>query len=124
MLSPWWSRCLPRLRVGGGKWPDLLVASGVVRSWSRCLLTAPVSAVVGLLLVVGGLCIGMVGSLLPSGSPVAARALALARWPGDLEWWRISKARSRAGGERGMGQRPRSKETANAADPGLSAPAH
>ncbi|MFF1649108.1 sensor domain-containing protein [Streptomyces sp. NPDC058240] len=86
---------------------------------SLYLLTAPLSAAVGLLLVVGGLCVGMVGSLLPSGSPIAARALALARWPGDLEWWRIGKVRSRAGGAWGAGQRPRSKETADAADPGL-----
>lgn len=56
---------------------------------------------------------------MPSGSPVAARALALARWPGDLEWWRISRVRSRVGGAPGAGQRPRSKETADAADPGL-----
>ncbi|MFI5772150.1 sensor domain-containing protein [Streptomyces sp. NPDC051658] len=86
---------------------------------SLYLLTAPLSAAVGLLLVVGGLCVGMVGSLLPSGSPIAVRALALARWPGDLEWWRIGKVRSRADGARDAGQRPRSKETADAADPGL-----
>ena len=86
---------------------------------SLYLLTAPLSAAVGLLLVVGGLCVGTVGSLLPSGSPVAARALALARWPGDLEWWRIGKVRSQADGARGAGRRPRSKETADAADPGL-----
>ncbi|MFD7493646.1 sensor domain-containing protein [Streptomyces sp. NPDC059832] len=86
---------------------------------SLYLLTAPLSAAVGLLLVVGGLCVGMVGSLLPGGSPLAVRALALARWPGDLEWWRIGKVRSRADGARGAGRRPRSKETADAADPGL-----
>lgn len=86
---------------------------------SLYLLTAPLSAAVGLLLVVGGLCVGMVGSLLPSGSPIVVRALALARWPGDLEWWRIGKVRSRADGARDAGQRPRSKETADAADPGL-----
>ncbi|MFD8079644.1 sensor domain-containing protein [Streptomyces sp. NPDC059718] len=86
---------------------------------SLYLVTAPLSAGVGLLLVVGGLCVGMVGSLLPSGSPVAARALTLARWPGDLEWWRIGQVRSRAGGARDAGWRPRSKETADAADPGL-----
>ncbi|MGW3247285.1 sensor histidine kinase [Streptomyces sp. NPDC001070] len=77
------------------------------------------SAGAGLLLVVGGLCVGMVGSLLPSGSPVAARALMLARWPGDLEWWRIGQVRSRADGARETGWRPRSKESADAADPGL-----
>ncbi|MEV6402793.1 sensor domain-containing protein [Streptomyces bobili] len=83
------------------------------------LVTAPLSAAVGLLLVVGGLCVGTVGSLLPSRSHVADRALALARWPGDLEWWRIGQVSSRAGGARGTGWRPRSKETADAADPGL-----
>ncbi|MHA6761205.1 sensor histidine kinase [Streptacidiphilus sp. PAMC 29251] len=95
---------------------------------SLYLLTAPLSAVVGLLLVVGGLCLGTVGSLLPSGSPLAAgRALALARRPGDLEWWRIGTVRSWAGGatgsdpgsETGPGRRPRSTATVDAADPGL-----
>ncbi|MFE6870464.1 sensor domain-containing protein [Kitasatospora sp. NPDC057692] len=86
---------------------------------SLYLLTAPLSAVLGLLLVVGGLCVATVGSLLPGGSPVTARALALARWPGDVEWWRIGKVPSRAGGAAGAGWRPRPKETADAADPGL-----
>lgn len=86
---------------------------------SLYLLTAPLSAVVGLLLVVGGLCVGAVGSLVPSGSAVAPRASALVRWPGDLEWWRIGKVRSRGGGAPGAGRRPRSKEPADAADPGL-----
>ena len=86
---------------------------------SLYLLTAPLSAAVGLLLVVGGLGVGTVGSLLPGGSSVAARALAVARWPGDLEWWRIGRVRSRVGGAPGTGQRPRSKETADTADPGL-----
>ncbi|MEU3612187.1 sensor domain-containing protein [Streptomyces sp. NPDC006872] len=86
---------------------------------SLFLLTAPLSAVVGLLLVVGGLCVATVGSLLPSGAPVTTRALALARWPGDLEWWRIGKVRFRTGGAQGAGRRPRSKETADTADPGL-----
>ena len=86
---------------------------------SLYLLTAPLSAAVGLLLVVGGLGVGTVGSLLPGGSSVAARALAVARWPGDLEWWRIGRVRSRVGGAPGTGQRPRSRETADTADPGL-----
>ncbi|MEZ0094503.1 sensor domain-containing protein [Streptacidiphilus sp. EB129] len=83
---------------------------------SLYLLTAPLSAAVGLPLVVGGLCVAAVGSLAPGGSPVAARALALARWPGDLEWWRIGQVRSRAGGAKDTGGRPRSKETADGAD--------
>jgi hypothetical protein len=52
---------------------------------SLYLLTAPVTAAAGLLLVLGGLCVGTVGLLLPGGSPVVAGALALARWPADLE---------------------------------------
>ncbi|MFC8073955.1 sensor domain-containing protein [Streptomyces sp. NPDC057307] len=64
------------------------------------LLTAPVSAVVGLLLVVGGLGVG-----------VAGRGLGVVRWAGDLEWWRIGAVRSRRGEER--------SRVAGAADPGL-----
>ncbi|MFD5074748.1 sensor histidine kinase [Streptomyces sp. NPDC058371] len=86
---------------------------------SLYLLTAPLSAAAGLLLMAGGLCVGAVGSLSPIVSPVAARALALARWPGDLEWWRIGQVRSRAGGARNTGRQPRSTETADAAGPGL-----
>ncbi|MGW7824437.1 sensor domain-containing protein [Streptomyces puniciscabiei] len=86
---------------------------------SLYLLTAPLSAVAGLLLVVGGLCVGAVGSLAPGGSLVAARALALARWPGDLEWWRIGRVRSRAGGAPDARWRPRPKETTDTGDPGL-----
>ncbi|WP_225448091.1 sensor domain-containing protein [Streptacidiphilus sp. P02-A3a] len=84
---------------------------------SLYLLTAPPGAVVGLLLLVGGLGVAAVGSLLPGGAPVAGRALALARWPGDLEWWRIGRLRSRTGVP-GAGRRPRPRE-ADAADPGL-----
>jgi signal transduction histidine kinase len=100
-------------------------AGSAVRVWWRSLaeslylLTAPISAAVGLPLVVGGLCIATVGSLVPNAAPVTARALAIARRPGDLEWWRIGKARSRAGAVLGASQRPRSKETTDAADPGL-----
>jgi hypothetical protein len=93
---------------------------------SLYLLTAPVTAAAGLLLVCGGLCVGAVGLLLPGGSPVVAGALALTRWPGDLERWRIAKVRSpldpldpldpAAGVE---GAQPRRKEPAAACDPGL-----
>ncbi|MFE6667247.1 histidine kinase [Streptomyces sp. NPDC057697] len=82
---------------------------------SLYLLTAPLSAAVGLLLVVGGLGVGTVGSLSPRWSPVAGRALALARRPGDLEWWRIGLVRSRAG----AGRRPGPKGKADAVDPWL-----
>jgi hypothetical protein len=41
---------------------------------SLYLLTAPVTAAIGLLLVLGGLGVGMLGLLLPGGSPVGAAA--------------------------------------------------
>lgn len=86
---------------------------------SLYLLTAPLSAAAGPLLLIGGLCAATIGSLSPSGAPVAARALALARWPADLEWWRIGAVRSRAGGARDTGRRPRPKGTAGVVGPGL-----
>jgi signal transduction histidine kinase len=87
---------------------------------SLYLLTAPVTAAAGLLAVLGGLCVGAVGLLLPGGSPVVAGGLAPVRWFADVERWRIAKVRSRAAGvEEGAGRRPRPKETADASDPGL-----
>ncbi|MER5873210.1 sensor domain-containing protein [Streptomyces sp. NPDC002044] len=87
---------------------------------SLYLLTAPVGAVAGLLLTVGALGAGAFASLVPGGAPVAARALALARRPGDLERWRIGTVRSRAGGaSRGADRRPGPKNRAGAADPGM-----
>src|SRR5512146_52605 len=80
---------------------------------SLYLLTAPVIAAAGLLLVLGGLCLALVGLLWPGGSPVVAGLLAPARWFADVERWRIAKVRLRdAGG------RPRPKEI-TASDPGL-----
>ena len=81
---------------------------------SLYLLTAPVTAVVGLLLVVCGVCAGTIGSLVRGRSPVAVGALESARWPGDVEWWRVGKVRTRA-----AGQRARPKNAAAASDPGL-----
>ncbi|HEX6521683.1 MAG TPA: sensor domain-containing protein [Streptosporangiaceae bacterium] len=91
---------------------------------SLYLLTAPVTAVAGLLLVLGGLCAGMCGLLLPGGSRLPAGALTMARWSGDLERWRIAKVRSvllggttppnlpaLATGVQNAGQRPGSKKT-------------
>jgi signal transduction histidine kinase len=86
---------------------------------SLYLLTAPVTAAAGLLLVLGGLCVATVGLLSPGGSPVPPGALALARWSADLERWRIAKVRSQAAVAEGAGQRPRPKEVAAASDPGL-----
>src|ERR1017187_621068 len=86
---------------------------------SLYLLTAPATAAAGLLLVLGGLCAGMAGLLLPGGSPVVAGALAPARWFANLERWRIARVGSPAAGAEGAGQRPGPKETAAASDPGL-----
>jgi signal transduction histidine kinase len=80
---------------------------------SLYLLTAPVIAAVGLLLVLGGLCLATVGLLWPGGSPVVAGVLAPARWFADVERWRIARVR-----RRDAGGRPRPKEIA-ASDPGL-----
>ncbi|MGY3064612.1 signal transduction histidine kinase [Streptomyces sp. TE3672] len=81
------------------------------------LLTAPVSATFGLLLVLGALCLGTVGLLLPSGSPVRTGAAALARWPADVERWRIALARPQVGEARGARRRP--GQAAAVSDPGL-----
>jgi len=81
---------------------------------SLYLLTAPVTAVGGALLTVCGVCAGTISSLIPGGSPMAARAWASARWSGDIEWWRINKVRPLTGG-----LRSRTKEAAAASDPGL-----
>lgn len=81
---------------------------------SLYLLTAPVIAVGGALLTVCGVCIGTISSLIPGGSSVASRAWASARWSGDVEWWRVSRVRPRADG-----QRSRTKDAAAASDPGL-----
>jgi signal transduction histidine kinase len=86
---------------------------------SLYLLTAPATAAAGLLLVLGGLCVGTVGLLLPGGSPVVAAALAPARWCADLERWRIARVSSPAAGAEDAGRRPRPKGTAAASDPGL-----
>jgi hypothetical protein len=86
---------------------------------SLYLLTAPVTAAAGLLLALGGLGAGIVGSLLPGGSPVVAGALALARWSADLERWRIARVRAQAGGAEGAGQWPRPREATAASDPRL-----
>ena len=86
---------------------------------SLYLLTGPVTAAAGLLLVLGGLCAWTIGLLLPGGSRVAGGALALARWSADLERWRIATVRSAADRAEGTGQRPRPKEAAAASDPGL-----
>jgi signal transduction histidine kinase len=86
---------------------------------SLYLLTAPVTAAAGLLLVLGGLCVATVGLLLPGRSTAPAGALAPARWFADLERWRIARVRPPAAGAQGAGKRPEPKGTAAASDPGL-----
>ncbi len=82
---------------------------------SLYLLTAPVIAAAGLLLVLGGLCAGTVALLVPGGSRVAAGVLAPARWFAGLERWRIAKV-APAFGAQGVGQR---QGTNGTAAPGL-----
>ena len=68
---------------------------------SLYLLTAPVTALAGLLLVLGGLGLGAVALLVPGRPPVRAGALALARWSADVERWRLARVRSLATGAEG-----------------------
>ncbi|MCM3882758.1 sensor histidine kinase [Frankia sp. R82] len=60
---------------------------------SLYLLTGPVSAVAGLLVVLGGLCVGMLGRV-AGRAPVAAGVVAPVYWSADLEWWRIDRVRA------------------------------
>jgi signal transduction histidine kinase len=114
----------------GGRWrPGARFLLRTVRrtlAESLYLLTAPVIAFAGLLLELGGLCVGPAGLLLRRRSPFVAGVLAPTRWLADLEWWRIGTVRSvsagrdREGGNAAarLGQRPRSAEL-TASDPGL-----
>ncbi|MER7335251.1 MULTISPECIES: sensor domain-containing protein [unclassified Micromonospora] len=86
---------------------------------SLYLLTAPVTAAAGLLLVLAGLCLGAVGLLLPGGSPVVDGALAPVRWFADVERWRIAKVRARAAEVKRVGKRRGPKETVVASRPGM-----
>jgi signal transduction histidine kinase len=97
----------------------LLNAARRTLAESLYLLTAPVIAAAGLLLVLGGLCAGLVCLLLPGRSPVPPGVLTPARWFADLERWRIAKVRGPAAGAGRAGQRRRPKEAAAASDPGL-----
>jgi signal transduction histidine kinase len=99
-----------------GPWPPgarfLLRTSRRTLVESLYLLTAPVTAAAGLLLVAGGLCIAAVGLLLPGRSPLVTSAATLARWSADLERWRITRVRSQEAGVAGEGQPRRPTETA------------
>jgi len=86
---------------------------------SLYLLTAPVIAMAGLLLVLGGLCVGTALSLLPGGSRAAAVALAPARWFANVERWRIAKVRTPAAGTESQGPPLRRREKIAAFSPEL-----
>ena len=116
-MSESFSSAVPRRRWPGARFGVRVVRRTIVES--LYLLTAPVTAAAGLLLVLGGLCAGAVGWLVPGGSRFVAGALALPRWSADMERWRIAQVRSLAGGVQDPGQRPRPKKTAAASDPGL-----
>ncbi|GCD94632.1 sensor histidine kinase [Embleya hyalina] len=82
--------------VRGRSWPGVGVLSRVARRTlvrSVYLLTAPLLAVVGLFVVLGGVFFAALGLVLPGGAPLVARALAPARWCADLERWRIARVR-------------------------------
>jgi signal transduction histidine kinase len=107
--------------IAGRWWPGARFVARVGRRTlveSLYLLTAPLTAGAGLLLTLVGLCAGTLGLLVPGGPPVAAGGLALARWPADVERWRIDAVRSWAAGARSS-QSPRPKKEAAASDPGL-----
>lgn len=107
--------------VAAGRWRSggRFAVRSVLRTLldSSYLLTAPVSAALGLLPLLGALCLGAVGRLLPSGSPVGTGASEVARWPADVERWRIASVRSQVGTARGVRRRP--GQAAAASDPGL-----
>ena len=106
MIGSYRSAVRSRWRPGAG----FLVRLGrrtVVES--LYLLTAPLTAGAGLLLVFGGLCAAVASLPLPGRPSAGAVVLAPARWYARLEWWRITGVRSVA---RDPGQRPAPKETA------------
>jgi signal transduction histidine kinase len=86
---------------------------------SLYLLTAPVTAAAGLLLVSGGLCVATLGWLVPGGSPAVASARALVRWSADLERWRIATVGTLIAGAENASQRPGPKKPATATGQGL-----
>jgi signal transduction histidine kinase len=86
---------------------------------SLYLLTAPATAVTGLLVVLSGLGVATVGLLVPGGKPVAAGALAPARWFGDLERRRIALVTRSADRATTAARRPGAPGAAAASDPGL-----
>jgi signal transduction histidine kinase len=111
------------LAVRDRRWPGATLRF-LVRMGRRTLvetlylLTAPMIAAAGLVLVLGGLCVAAIGLLTPGRKPVAASVLAPARWFADLERWRIAKVHALAVGTAATGGRPRPREISTS-DPGV-----
>ncbi|MFJ9348378.1 sensor histidine kinase [Streptomyces sp. NPDC101237] len=84
---------------------------------SAYLLTGPLSAVFGLLMVLGAGCLGAVGLLSPGRARARAAAADLARWPADVERWRIARVRSR--GDEAPDVRRRPGRVPDGSDAGL-----
>src|SRR3984885_7252649 len=93
---------LPRRRWPGARFVVRVVRRTIVES--LYLLTAPVTAMAGLLLALVGLGLGTVGWLLPGRSRVMRGALAPARWSGDLEGWAGGPGWAPAGRRGGRGE--------------------
>ncbi|MBS2553649.1 sensor histidine kinase [Catenulispora sp. NL8] len=109
--------------VPGRTWPGVGDVGRVGRRAvveSLYLLTAPVAALLGLLMAVAGLCVGSLGLVVPGARSTRLTSVAsvLVRWPAELEQWRIGKVRGgavsgtwaggvRAGGLRGDTWQPR-----------------
>lgn len=86
---------------------------------SLYLLTGPMIAGAGLLLVFGGLYVGTVGRLVARRAPAVAGVAAPVRWLSDLEWWRIGRVRPQTAGPGGLRRRSRPTGAAAASDPDL-----
>jgi signal transduction histidine kinase len=118
--------------VAWGRWQRaarfVLRVGGRALVESLYLLTAPVTAAAGLLLVLGGLCAAAAaGLLLPGRRRIVPWALAPVRWAADVERWRIAVVRSPStmlwgtgpGGLWRAGRRPGPEKVSPASDPGL-----
>lgn len=103
-------------------WPGVRFLGRVGRGVlveSLYLITAPVSAGAGLLLVLGGLGVSAAGLVVPARSRAVAGVAAPVRWAAEVERWRIGRVRS-AGAGGGFGAvRARPVGSAAASDPGL-----
>ena len=87
---------------------------------SLYLLTAPVTAAAGLLLVLGGLCVATAGLLRPGGPPVGPALCAgpVVRWPGMVAD-RLGALPGRRGGGCGCGPAGAAEGGSAASDPGV-----